>query len=60
MLQLYSLMLIWIHRLHRLLAEMPSVSVNDRAESVLGQDNLGSSVGLRNGSIPVCSQAAQT
>lgn len=53
-------MLIWIHRLHRLLAEMPSVSVNDRAESVLGQDNLGSSVGLHNGTISVCSQAAQT
>lgn len=30
------------------------------AESLLGQDNFGSSVRLHNGTIPICSQAAQT
>lgn len=47
-------------RFHRSLAEMPAVFVNNRAESLLGQENLGSSVELPGGTIPVYSWAAQS
>lgn len=46
--------------LHRSLAEMPTVFVNNRAESVLGQEGFGSSVELPYATIPAYSQAAQS
>lgn len=47
-------------RLHGSLADMPTVFVNNEAESFLGQESLGSGVGLPDGTIPVYSQAIQS